>query len=184
MSGKAKNEELTKEKITTTLLYLNTREDNVNGEEWKHYVLGYFVSNMGRLWNECTKSDIKPYPNHITNTKKEQKHLCFKIHLNGRNRKCFVHKVVYYCFGKHKDKVLYSFDTEKNDSNLVVHHIDSNPLNNNINNLYLMPKKWHTKLTMQLVHGKIKQTDVDSAEKINEWLLLHTDVLIWFTDEE
>lgn len=163
------NKVLTDKEIQETLQKLNTRTDNQNGEEWRHMTISYFISNIGRVYNLCTDTDIK-----LSQDQSKQGYLYFKISLKGENRKkIYIHRAVYFCFGKYKDKMLCPESKVK----LIVHHISLNKWDFSIDNLYLMPEKWHKKLHADLKHGKIKLTDVDTAEKLDEWLLLHTNIL-------
>lgn len=173
--------EHTKEK---TLTILNNRPDNANDEAWKHFILGYYVSNIGRVYSTNRDIILNTWQNQNKSDKlKEQKHLCFEVCDRGRSRKIFVHKAVYFLFGSFTGTPC-KYDLMLPRSKWKIHHIDSNPHNNHISNLYLMLDKWHTRLTMQLVHGKIKLSDVDTADKLDQWVMLNTDALQWFTDDK
>lgn len=167
------------EKITAALADLNSREDNTDTEHWEHFALGYCISSIGRVWNICNNAFITCYANC-----KSQKHKCFEMSHKGKDEKIYIHKAVYCLFGKFGKGVVYPFDLMVKRSKYVVHHIDENPENNDISNLYLMTRKLHTKLTMQLYHGKIQQSEVNTPEKLDQWVMLNTDALQWFTNDK
>lgn len=167
------------EEIDRILLKLNSRPTNQPDEEWKHFCIGYFISNKGRVYNSRFDRDIKTY----SNGAKTNRHKCFEMCHNGQVEKIFVHMAVYYCFGKLKD-VLYPCGIMSRNSAYVVHHINNISTDNDIKNLYLMTKKMHCKLNVALLHKQISQSDIDTADKLDQWVMLNTNALAWFTDDK
>lgn len=181
MGMKSVNRILNEDETRTALAELNSREDNAVTEKWSVFAYGYFISSIGRVYNYCTGTMIKTYENYKN---KKQNYHCFEMCVNGIHKKIFVHMAVYHCFGKHKDEVAYTYNIFSDKSAWVIHHISVCATDNRIENLYLMLKKWHTKLHAELRTGKIKLSDVDTAEKLDQWVILNTDALTWFTDEK
>lgn len=182
MAKLAVNRILDAEEIRTALTELNSRAED--GEQYKHFAIGYCISNYGNIFNICSGASIVGYENYNNKNGKSQKHKCFEISYKGKDEKVFIHKAVYYLFGKFGKEVIYPFEIMTKKSKYVVHHIDNNPQNNNINNLYLMTRKMHGTLNAELLHKKIQQTDVDTPEKLDQWVILHKDALQWFTDDK
>lgn len=146
---------LSDEERQETLKQLNERADNKNDEEWGYLSISYFISNKGRVYNKCTDTDIIASHNQAT-----QAHLFFYLHHQGEPKKMYVHQGVYSCFGDKEIEI-----------NLVIHHISLSPTDNRIENLYLMPRDKHAKLHRALQTGKLQLTDVDTAAKLDAWLL-------------
>lgn len=177
MARKPANRNLEEEEITTALAELRAREDNQTGEQWKLFVLGFFVSNYGRVWNYCTRTMIHCY---FHDKSRGDFHMCWDI---ADGKSVYLHRAVYFLFGD-TAALKYPFAIVDDKSKWIIHHISNDPTDNHISNLYLMLDKWHGKLNMELLHKKIKQSDVDTREKLDRWLLLHTDALQWFTDDK
>lgn len=175
------NKDMTPAEIIGATKILNIRSDNAVNEEWKHFMLGYFISNYGRVYNYF-RHDIKTSDNETKYNKdgtKKKIHKTFTVCNNGKTKKMYVHKVVYLLFGYFPENVVYPEGILKEHSSYKAHHIDSDPHNNFIGNLYLMLDKWHGKLNTDLYYGKIKQSDVDTVEKLNIYVQLLDDSIQW-----
>tara|TARA_R110002050_G_scaffold298272_1_gene461282 strand:- start:107 stop:604 length:498 start_codon:yes stop_codon:yes gene_type:complete len=93
----------------------------------------YQVSNLGRVKRLFRlSSNSKKMPEKILKIKNKEnsKYLRVKLYKNSKGRGYYVHQLLAMCFLGHTL-----------DSNLVVDHIDNNPLNNNLNNLQLVTRR-------------------------------------------
>lgn len=172
---KSVNRKLNAEEIRAALVELNSRAED--GEQWKHFAYGYFISNKGRVWNECGKNEVHPYTSN-------KGYKLFDIFIeNKREGRILVHRAVYSLFGN-TDSVVYPYQIISESSKWEVHHLNMQKGSNSIDNLYLILDKHHGMLHTDLQFGRLKLEDVDTREKLDQWLMLHTDALQWFTDEK
>ena len=83
----------------------------------------YQISNYGNILSLNTNSLMKPY----INKGRKQIHL----YKNDKRKKYYIHQLVAMAFLNHKPCGL----------NLVVDHVDNNPLNNRLDNLQLISQR-------------------------------------------
>lgn len=176
------NKEMTADEIRGAEKILSMRADNQNGEQWKHYILGYFVSNYGRVYNYFGH-DLKESVNEVKVDKHgniKKTHKVFYVCKDGVSKKQWIHKVVYLLFGCFPESVVYPEGILNEHSSYKVHHINSDCQFNFIGNLYLMLDKWHGKLNSDLYYGKIKQSDVDTVAKLNDYVRMLDNSIQWY----
>ena len=79
-------------------------------------------------------------------------HLCISVKLNGKFVNILVHRLVYELF------------VGKISKDYIVHHIDGNKYNNNVNNLQVMTQSGHARLHQQKYFDKIMKCPICGNE--------------------
>ena len=110
-------------RLNENYCFIGTYDDNFNDNTM------YVVSNKGRIFSNQLNRDITP----------KEGNDCITFYINGIHYVMRVHRLVAVCFLEERGLLA-------GDGNVVVHHIDLNHYNNNVNNLRLMPLKAHSAL--------------------------------------
>ena len=108
-------------------------EISYEGERWQMFGLNYLVSSFGRIYSLHRHRLLKPN----MHQSKQSGGLFYQrveIHESGKTAQLLVHRIVAQVFIPNPD------------NKAEVHHIDGNPLNNNINNLIWVSPLEHRKL--------------------------------------
>lgn len=131
-------------------------------EEWKHFVLTYFVSNKGRAYS-VVKNEI------ITLSQdKDKVYYYFFISWQGMKKKMYIHRIVNLLFNHdtHFDVIgLFAgaYDT------FDTHHLDLDKLNNTPDNLVWMDHRLHGQMHRELQLHKLNKSDIDTIDKIKAY---------------
>lgn len=105
------------------------------GENWRMFGLNYLVSSFGRIYSLHRHRLLRPNMH-------RSKQGCglfyqrIELHQDGKMIRIFIHRLVAMLFVPNPD----------NKTKTEIHHIDGNPLNNNMNNLMWVSPIEHRKL--------------------------------------
>lgn len=137
---------------------IQRRLETATNKKWKHFILEYFVSEDGQLYNEHTKRVQHPV---IVNGRKQYS-LCFK----GKRKTFLASRLVGYCFGNGVDvEMLLDSDA------WVAHHIDFTKNNDHYINITYLDKDTHIKLHSEILSGKLNREDVNTLDKLTTYLI-------------
>lgn len=126
-------------------------------KQWKHFILEYFVSEDGQLYNAYNKKTQHPV---IVNGRKQYS-ICFK----GRRKTFLASRLVGYCFNENVDtSMLLDSDT------WVAHHCDFSKGNDHYTNIIYLDRGTHIQLHSDILSGKISRDDVDTIDKLTVYL--------------
>ena len=132
------------------------------GEEWKLYLLTYFVSEKGKVYTATKNRLIKPALN------KQNGYYYFKISLQGETKTEYIHRIV---------NALFNHDTRYDPIGVLVgaydaldvHHIDFDKHNNTPNNLVWVDHRLHREIHREVELNIIDKSDVNSVEKFKAY---------------
>ena len=97
----------------------------MNKEKWRLIFDDYYISNLGRVYSLKTNKMLTAIDN-------GKGYLSVPIRLNGKQKRCYVHRLVAKAFIPNPDNLPQ------------VNHIDGNKSNNNVNNLEWVTRKENT----------------------------------------
>lgn len=132
------------------------------GEQWKPFVLTYFVSNKGRAYS-VVKNEI------ITLSQdKDKEYYYFFISWQGIKKKMYMHRIV---------NLLYNHDTHFDVIGLFAgaydtfdtHHCDFDKTNNTPNNLVWVDHRLHREIHREVELNIIGKSDINSVEKFKAY---------------
>lgn len=132
------------------------------GEQWRHYILTYFVSDQGKVYTATKNRLIKPALN------KQNGYYYFKISLQGETKTEYIHRIV---------NALFNHDTRFDPIGVLVgaydaldvHHIDFDKHNNTPNNLVWVDHRLHREIHREVELNIIDKADVNSVEKFKTY---------------
>lgn len=130
--------------------------------KWKHFVLGYFCSENGDLYNEDTKRLVAP-------DIKQDGYIHYEIWWKGKKTKFYAHRIVGYCFNNSVTKEML-----KDHKNYKAHHINFTKTDNRQSNICYLPTAFHIKLHSAVRRGLIAKEDINTLEK----LMLNIDAIM------
>lgn len=114
-------------------------------KEFKTDLCDLEVYDDGKIIDKHTQNE---YPMRKLNTG----HLCISVKLEGKFVNILVHRLVYELF------------VGKISKDYIVHHIDGNKYNNNVNNLQVMTQSDHARLHQQKYFDKIMKCPICGKE--------------------
>lgn len=137
---------------------IQRRLEAATNKKWKHFMLEYFVSEDGQLYNEYNRKVQHPV---IVNGRKQYA-LCFK----GKRKTFLASRLVGYCFNENVDvEMLLDSDT------WVAHHIDFTKNNDHYTNIMYLDRDIHIKLHSEILSGKLSREDVNTIDKLTTYLI-------------
>lgn len=134
------------------------RLERVTKKKWKHFILEYFCSEDGQIWNEETRQFEKCVK--LKNGYRQYT-LSFKGKRNGR----LAHRIVGYCFD---DDVTAEMFIDSN--NFKAHHIDFDKKNDNYINICYLHVDIHNMIHSAVKKGEISKDDINTRDKLMQYL--------------
>ena len=119
------------------------------GEVWAVCGLNsnYLISNYGNVYSKINDGELSPY---LRDKSKDKTYYC--VGIGNGNKDTYVHILVADAFVKAGDC-----------KGKIVHHIDGNTLNNNVDNLMYLSQSDHLKLHRFLI--RIKKMIKDNSDE-------------------
>ena len=133
------------------------------GEQWKHYILTYFVSDQGKAYSAIKNDLIK------LSCDKDKGYYYFCISYKGKTSKPIaIHSIV---------NSLFNHDTVFDPVGVLcgaygafdTHHINFDKLNNTPDNLVWMDHRLHAQMHRELQLNKLDKSEIDTPEKIKAY---------------
>lgn len=132
------------------------------GEQWKPFVLTYFISEKGKVYTATKNRLIKPAPN------KQDGYLVFTISLHGKTKPVYIHRIV---------NALFNYDTHYDPIGLFcgaydtfdTHHCDFDKTNNTPNNLVWVDHRLHRQIHREVELNIIDKSEINTVEKFKAY---------------
>lgn len=135
------------------------RLENATSMKWKPFILGYFCSENGHLWNEDTKQYETP-------VKLEHDYKQYTLCFNGKRNGRLLHRIVGYCFDESVTPQMFN-----DKDNWKAHHLSFDRTQNHYTNICYLPYCLHKALHSDVRKGLVKLEDVNTKDKIYRYFL-------------
>lgn len=134
------------------------RLENATSMKWKPFILGYFCSENGHLWNEDTKQYETP-------VKLEHDYKQYTLCFNGKRNGRLLHRIVGYCFDDEVTAEMFNTPTV-----WKAHHVDFCRVNNHESNICYLHHSIHDMIHSAVSKGEIQKEDINTKEKLMQFI--------------